>query len=250
MSSQTGIRENFLAVDGRVRAACAKVGRDPAEVRLVWVSKNHPQESVIEARELGAQYFGENRAQEVLEKFPLPAPSGNLAATKPSVIPELHFIGRLQKNKIRKILPLVSAIHSIDSLELLEAVDRIAGELGVKREVFLQVNTSREAAKGGFEPEVLPTALTALPAIPNLRIVGLMTMGPIETPDGALAGPENARGSFRELARLLKAHRQASGPLKDMTWLSMGMTGDFEIAIEEGAHFIRVGTGLFGARVL
>ncbi len=250
MSSQTGIRENFLTVDGRIRAACARAGRDPADIRIVWVSKNHPQESLIEARELGAQYFGENRVQEVLEKFPLPAASGNLSATKPPVVPELHFIGRLQKNKIRKILPLVSAIHSIDSLELLEAVDRIAGELSLKRKVFLQVNTSRETAKGGFEPEALPAALSALPPTPNLRIVGLMTMGPIETPDGASAGPEEARSCFRELARLLKAHRQALGPLKDMAWLSMGMTGDFEIAIEEGAHFIRVGTGLFGARLI
>ena len=151
-------------------------------------------------------------------------------------------------------MPLASAFHSIDSLELLEAVDRIAGDLGVKREVFLQVNTSREPAKGGFEPEALPAALANLPPVPNLRIVGMMTMGPIETPEGGPALParpaglEEARSCFRELRELLQAHRTGSGPLKDMAWLSMGMTGDFEVAIEEGAHFIRVGTGLFGVR--
>jgi len=257
------LRENLLSVEARIRAACARAGRDPAEVRLVWVSKNHPQERLVEALALGARYFGENRVQEVLEKFPLPGsapPPGNAAVTvsqgNTSVTMgkgdaqayELHFIGRLQKNKIRKVLPLASAFHSIDSLELLEAVDRIAGELGVRREVFLQVNPSREPAKGGFEPESLPAALSSLPPVPNLRIIGMMTMGPIETPDGVPARPEDARRCFRELRSLLQAHRTATGPLKDMAWLSMGMTGDFEIAIEEGAHFIRVGTGLFGSR--
>ncbi|HKP95942.1 MAG TPA: YggS family pyridoxal phosphate-dependent enzyme, partial [Fibrobacteria bacterium] len=230
---------NYLAVAGRIRAACARAGRDPAGVRLIWVSKNHPRERVVEALALGARHFGENRVQEAMEKFPLPgAPLGH----------ELHFIGRLQKNKIRKVLPLATTLHSIDSLELLEAVDRIAGEMGVRRNVFLQVNTSRERAKGGFEPEALLPALAGLPPLPHLRIVGLMTMGPLETASGAPAGPEEARACFRELKRLLGAARDqaarlgaaggGSGPggaLKDMAWLSMGMSGDFEVAIEEGA---------------
>jgi pyridoxal phosphate enzyme (YggS family) len=240
-----GLKENHLAVDARIRAACARAGRDPADVRLIWVSKNHPRESLLEAQALGARLFGENRVQEALEKFPLPAPADGVPA------PELHMIGRMQKNKVRKILPLASAIHSIDSLDLLEAVDRIAGELGLRRDVFLQVNTSREPAKGGFEPEALPAVLSALPPLANLRLVGLMTMGPLETPAGGPAGPEETRRCFRELgAMLLLAQAQATpgGPLKDLAWLSMGMTGDFEIAIEEGAHFVRIGTGLFGAR--
>jgi pyridoxal phosphate enzyme (YggS family) len=245
-----GLRENHLAIDGRIRAACARAGRDPAEVRLIWVSKNHPRERLIEAQDLGARLFGENRVQEALEKFPLPLPPDGGA---PSV---LHLIGRLQKNKVRKILPLAAAIHSIDSVELLEAVDRIAGELGLRPDVFLQVNTSREPAKGGFEPDALLPMLADLPPLPHLRLVGLMTMGPLETSDGAPAGPEAARRCFEELSGLLKAAQaQASqgdparaASVKDLAWLSMGMTGDFEVAIEAGAHFIRVGTGLFGAR--
>ena len=130
-------------------------------------------------------------------------------------------------------------------------MDRIAGEMGFRPDVFLQVNTSREPAKGGFEPDALPAALADLPPLPNLRLVGLMTMGPLETPSGGPAGPEAARRCFRELAGMLRSAQSrasASGPLKDLAWLSMGMTGDFEVAIEEGAHFVRVGTGLFGAR--
>ncbi len=244
----SGLRENHGAIDQRIRAACARAGRDPADVRLIWVSKNHPQERLLEAYSLGARLFGENRVQEAVEKFPLSLPAG-------AIPPDLHMIGRLQKNKVRKILPLTSAIHSIDSLDLLEAVDRIAGEMGLRPDVFLQVNTSREPAKGGFEPDALPAVLAALPPLPHVRIVGLMTMGPLETPEGEPAGPEAARSCFKELAAMLKAARAqaaaggaANGSLKDLAWLSMGMTGDFEVAIEEGAHFIRVGTGLFGSR--
>lgn len=237
------LAENFRSVDARIRAACARAGRDPSEVRLVWVSKNHPQASALEALSLGARLFGENRVQEALEKFPLPGAAPGAY--------ELHLIGRLQKNKVRKILPLASAIHSVDSAELLAAIDRIAGELGLRRDVFLQVNTSREPAKGGFEPGALLPFLASLPPLPNVRLAGLMTMGPLERPDGAPAGPEEARRCFRELRGLLQAARaQAApgGPLKDFAWLSMGMTGDFEAAIEEGAHFVRIGTALFGAR--
>jgi PLP dependent protein len=248
------LKENHQAVERRIREACARAGRDPADVRLIWVSKNHPRERLVEAMGLGARIFGENRVQEALEKFPLPAPGGN--AGEPP--PVLHFIGRMQKNKIRKVLPLAAAIHSVDSLDLLQAVDRIAGESGAHPDIFLQVNTSREPAKGGFEPETLLPTLAALPPLPHVRLVGLMTMGPLETPSGGPAGPEEARRCFRELAAMLEAARVQSayggpaplGQLKDLAWLSMGMTGDFEVAIEEGAHFIRVGTGLFGSRPL
>jgi pyridoxal phosphate enzyme (YggS family) len=234
------LSHNLASVQARVAAACARSGRDPAEVRLVWVSKNHPRERVIEALSLGARIFGENRVQEALEKFPLP--EGSPAC-------DLHLIGRLQKNKVRKILPVVSAIHSIDSLELLAAVDRVAGELGVKPDVFFQVNASREEAKAGFAPESLLRELRALPPLSHARPVGLMTMGPQPREGMAEGEPEDARRCFRELAGLLKevrAQSGGSGPLKDMAWLSMGMTGDFETAVEEGAHFLRIGTGLFG----
>ena len=256
------LRENFVSVSARIHAACARAGRNPADVRLIWVSKNHPQASAIEAAALGARYFGENRVQEALEKFPLPGeppvpalpgPEG-WGNGKDTLSHELHFIGRMQKNKIRKVLPLATTLHSIDSLELLEAVNRIAGEMGIRRDAFLQVNTSREPAKGGFEPAALLPALAALPHLPHVRMVGLMTMGPLETPTGEPAAPEAARKCFIELRGLLTAAREqaqaassSSEPLKDFRWLSMGMSGDFEAAIEEGAHFIRVGTALFRA---
>lgn len=248
------MEENFRGVQARIDAACARSGRSPSDIKLIWVSKNHPQASALEALALGARHFGENRVQEALEKFPLPSPGAY----------ELHLIGRLQKNKIRKILPLVSAIHSVDSVELLLALNRVAGELGLKRDVFLQVNTSREMAKGGFSPEALRREMEALPWLHNLRLAGLMTMGPAE------GTGEDARICFRELAGLAKELRErrkvgegrvqgggepgrpqpmGSGVTGDLAWLSMGMTADFEIAIEEGAHFLRIGTGLFGARV-
>jgi PLP dependent protein len=238
--TMSDLRANKEAVEARILAACRRAGRDPAEIRLIWVSKNHPRERILEALALGARHFGENRVQEALEKFPLPAPY------------DLHLIGRLQKNKVRKILPLVSALHSIDSVELLEAVNRVAGELGLHRDVFLQVNTSREPRKGGFEPGELSAALRNLPLLPHVRLAGLMTMGPLE------GGPEAARTCFKELKALLDSLRRdraasAGGPgsgegdpLSDLACLSMGMTGDFEVAVEEGAHFLRIGTGLFG----
>ncbi len=262
------LEDNFAAVSGRIRAACLRSGRDPSLIRLIWVSKNHPRSSAREAAALGARYFGENRVQEAMGKFPLPGdppvpalpgPGGWQGNGKDTLGHELHFIGRMQKNKIRKVLPLATTIHSIDSLDLLEGVDRIAGEMGIRRDVFLQVNTSREPAKGGFEPDALLPALAALPLLPHVRIVGLMTMGPRETATGETAGLENARACFRELKGLLQAaraqaesgsipRRSPGGRLPDLAWLSMGMSGDFETAIEEGADFIRVGTALFGAR--
>lgn len=227
----TDLRPNRDAVEARIRAACARAGRDPAEIRLIWVSKNHPREAVLQALALGARHFGENRVQEALEKFPLPEASGY----------SLHLIGRLQKNKVRKILPLAAAIHSVDSVELLEAIDRIAGELRLKPDAFLQVNTSREPQKGGFEPPAFPGVIRSLPELVHVRLVGLMTMGPLE------GGPEEARACFRELRSLRdQVRREPRGA--GMEWLSMGMSGDFEVAIEEGAHFLRVGTALFGER--
>lgn len=236
MSSLETLRANFASVNARIEAACARAGRDPSDVSLIWVSKTHPVESLVEARHAGARLFGENRVQEVLEKFPLPSD-----ATLPDY--ELHLIGSLQRNKVRKAVPLCTTFHSVDGADLWDALNRVAGELGVRRRVLLQVNTSREAAKSGIAPEALPEFLAALSDAPHLDLIGLMTMGPLE------GGPEAARPGFRELAGLLRDARATHGarfPL--LAKLSMGMSGDFEIAVEEGAHFVRVGSALFGAR--
>ena len=224
---------NLVAVQSRIHAACLRAGRDPAEIHLIWVSKNHPRERLLEAHAAGARLFGENRVQEVLEKFPLPLDY------------ELHLIGHLQSNKVRKVLRLCSAIHSIDSPEIWQAVDRIAGELGLKRNVFLQVNTSRELQKSGFSADGFLEAVAVLPDAPNLRLLGLMTMGPTE------GGGDATRRCFQELRRLLQGlekHPILGPRFPEAHFLSIGMSGDFEMAVEEGAHFLRIGTALFGER--
>jgi len=236
---------NRDAILSRIAAACARAGRDPHDVELIWVSKTHPVDVLLAAHDVGAKLFGENRVQEVLEKFPLPPHENGTPRDY-----ELHLIGSLQRNKVRKVLPLCTTIHSVDTPDLWEAINRIAGELGVRRRVLLQVNTSREPNKSGFAPETLLDAIAALPPAPHLDLIGFMTMGPVE------GGPEAARPCFRELAALLKdaqVHFGTNGtngtnvhPL--LAKLSMGMSGDFEIAIEEGAHFVRIGSALFGSR--
>ncbi len=229
---------NKDAILSRIAAAAARAHRDPHEIELIAVSKTHPVELIVEAVDAGVRLLGENRVQEALDKFPLPP--------RPDGTPRdyaLHLIGSLQRNKIRKILPLCATLHAIDSVELYEAINRIAGELGVRRSVLLQVNTSREPNKSGFAPEPLMEVLESLPPAPHLDLIGFMTMGPVE------GGPEAARPCFQELAALLKTAREKFGdryPL--LAKLSMGMSGDFEIAVEEGAHYVRVGTALFGER--
>ncbi len=275
--------QNHARVQARIEAACLKAGRDPASIQLVWVSKTHPQETLLEAWHAGARLFGENKVQEVLDKFPLPLPAWTLSSqplpsdnamspgspTHPPAAPppssasspgslnapsspsspsspySLHFIGHLQRNKVRKVLPLVNAIHSVHSLTLAEAISRIAVELGVTCDIFFQVNTSGEDAKSGFEPEDLLQSAEALAALPGLKPVGLMTIGP------ASGEPVATRACFRTLRGLLESLQAAhgtQGAWKAFRWLSMGMTGDLEIAIEEGSHFLRVGTALFGGR--
>lgn len=236
---------NLETIRNRIDRACAHAGRDPAEIRLVWVSKHHSREKILEAWHAGARIFGENRVQEILEKFSphleVPAESRE----KPAY--ETHLIGRLQKNKVRKVLPMVTAIHSIDSLDLLEVVDRAAREMNIKLDIFLQVNASGEESKSGFSPDGLLVACDCLPLLSNLRIVGLMTMGP---GDG---DPVRTRACFRRVADLMGEIRRMGtarnqGALASLERLSMGMSGDLEIAIEEGAHYIRIGTALFGMR--
>ncbi len=229
---------NRDAILSRIAAACARAGRDPREVELIWVSKTHPVESLFAAHGAGARLFGENRVQEALAKFPLPPHADGSPREH-----ELHLIGSLQRNKARKILPLCTTIHSVDSTELWETLNRVAGELGVRRRALIQINTSGETAKSGVSPETLTDFLAALPEAPDLDLIGLMTMGPLD------GGPEAARPCFRRLAELMRAARSRFGdrfPL--LSKLSMGMSGDFEIAVEEGAHYVRVGTALFGAR--
>jgi pyridoxal phosphate enzyme (YggS family) len=223
------IAANLEEIRRRMAEAARRSGRDPASVRLVAVSKTYPAEAVAAAAATGQRVFGESRVQESRDKIPA-CPSGL----------EWHFIGHLQKNKVRQALPLFPFFHSIDSTALAEAIDRIAGEAGAEAQGLLEVNVSGEETKHGFTPEELRAQFPALSKRPHLRIRGLMTMAPYNE------NPEEARPVFRAL-RELRDELQSTyqHPLPE---LSMGMSGDFEPAIEEGATLVRVGSSIFGAR--
>jgi PLP dependent protein len=216
-------------VRARIVAAARNAGRHPDEVGLVAVSKTQPPPCVREAFDAGQRVFGENRAQELIAKAPL-LPS----ATR------WHFVGHLQKNKIRKVLPLVELIHSVDSLELARDIDRIAAELGLFPKALLEVNVSGERTKFGFKPATLREQIGDLLSLPRLQVAGFMTMAPIQT------RPEDARPFFAQLRSLRDEISLSTGiPLKT---LSMGMSDDFVPAIAEGATLVRVGTAIFGPR--
>jgi pyridoxal phosphate enzyme (YggS family) len=229
MSGMDEIADRLADIRHRMAAACARSGRSVDEVELVAVSKTFPAEAVMEAVEAGQQVFGESRLQE--------------AEAKMDMLPgrlHWHFIGRVQRNKVRKILQRFEVVHAVDSLRLAQAMDVTAEELGVFPKVFLQVNVGGEESKGGFEVEELESAMEALLALPRLEILGLMTIPPPEDE------PEMARKWFvmlRELRDRLEAQHGVGLP-----GLSMGMSGDFEVAIEEGATHVRVGSQIFGKR--
>jgi len=223
------IAANLEEIRGRLTAAAERAGRDPASVRLVAVSKTYPAEAVAAASSTGQRIFGESRVQEARDKIPA-CPSGL----------EWHFIGHLQKNKVRQALPLFSFFHSIDSTALAQAIDRIAGETKKPAEGLLEVNVSGEETKHGFTPDELRKGFAALGKLPHLRIRGLMAMAPYSE------NPEDARPYFRALRELRDELQSAHGhPLPE---LSMGMSGDFVPAIEEGATLVRVGSSIFGTR--
>lgn len=223
------LSNRLQVIRDRIHTAAVRCGRDPATVELLAVSKTHPVAVIQEAVEAGQLLFGENKVQEILAKAPqLPA--------------ELHWhlIGHLQSNKVRKVLPLVKAIHSIDSLDLARDVNRIATELGLTAQVYLEVNLAEESTKHGFKVEEMRTNLEALHALDRLSIQGLMCIPPFE------ADPELSRPYFTRLRELRDELEKSGG--KPLPLLSMGMSHDFEIAIEEGATLVRVGSALFGER--
>lgn len=216
-------------VRSRIRAACAAAGRGLDSVELIAVSKTFPADAVREVYEAGQRVFGESRQQEAVTKI----------AALPGDI-RWHFIGRVQRNKARKLLSDFPLIHAVDSLRLAVHMNEIAAELGLFPKVFLQVNLAGEATKGGFEPAALAAEIAALLALGRLEIQGLMTIPP-EGPDG-----EAARPWFIRLRALRDDLQQRHGiPLPG---LSMGMSGDFEVAVAEGATHVRVGSAIFGHR--
>ena len=223
------VAENLSVIAGKISAACLRAGRDVKCVELIAVSKTFPVGSVREAFEAGQLQFGESKVQEAEPK---------VAALPGSL--HWHFIGRVQRNKVRKMLQNFEVIHAIDSLRLASYTDEIAGELGLFPKVFLQVNVGREASKGGFEPDVLRAEMDSLLKLGRLEIVGLMCIPP--------AGPdaESARPWFASLRETRDALEREFGVT--LPALSMGMSGDFEVAIEEGSTHVRVGSAIFGKR--
>lgn len=223
------LHDNLISVQSKIAAAAERAGRKSAQIELVAVTKTIPVEVIREAVEAGQRLFGENRVQELLTKQPgLPS---NL---------RWHLIGHLQSNKVRKVLPVVEAIHSVDSLELARDINRIAAELGQYPKVYLEVNVAGEASKHGFAPANLEAELEDLLSLDRLEIQGLMCVPPISK------DAEDSRKHFVFLREFRdKVEKLARVPFPA---LSMGMSGDYEIAVEEGATVVRVGSAIFGKR--
>jgi hypothetical protein len=223
------IAANLRAVRERVDRAAGRSGRDHSAVELLVVTKTWPPEVIAEVLEAGHELLGENKLQEAWGKIPeLPASA------------RWHFIGHLQRNKARKALGLFEAIHSVDSLRLAHHLDRVAGELGKRPRIYLQVNAAEEESKSGFAVVELREALPELLSLEKVELAGLMSIPP------AGEDPEVGRSSFRKLRELrddLEEEFEVSLP-----GLSMGMSQDFEVAIEEGATIVRVGSSIFGPR--
>lgn len=223
------IAENLERVREQIAQSAAKTGRTADDMELVAITKTHPPEKVREAVEAGQTLFGESRVQEARDKIPeLPS---NL---------RWHFVGHLQKNKIRHALPLFELFHSVDSLALAQEMDRIAADEGMHPRVLLEVNVAGEGSKFGFAPDKLREQMEALLALQRLSILGLMTIPPLA--DEA----EVSRRYFVQL-RELRDRLQTEFHV-DLPQLSMGMTQDFPIAVEEGGTLVRVGTAIFGER--
>lgn len=226
-------RRNLAAVRARIVAACERTGRDPARVRLLPVSKTKPEASLRLAHAAGCRMLGENRVQEAHRKWQAMRDLGEL---------QWSVIGHLQTNKAKLVARFATEFHALDSLRLAEELDRHLQIEGRSLDVFVQVNTSGEASKHGLSPEDVPAFVWALPAFPALRVRGLMTLALFS------AEADRVRQCFISLRGLRDRLRQIAPAGIGLEELSMGMSGDFEIAVEEGATVVRVGQAIFGAR--
>ena len=226
------IADRLAGIRGRIAAAARSAGRDPSSIRLVAVSKTFPIEAIREAYAAGQREFGENRVQEALQKITAGA---NLEI-------RWHLLGHLQINKAKKAAPAFSTIHSVDSVDLLQKIDAAAADAGRTPEMLIQVDLAAEATKFGLPPADVPRLFDAAVGCRAARVVGLMTLPPI--PESA----EDARPWFRRLRGLRDEWLAAGVPAAMLAELSMGMSGDFEVAIEEGSTMVRIGTAIFGSR--
>lgn len=226
------IAENIAKVRERIEKACQKADRNTADVELVAVTKVVEVDRIYEAIDAGIQIIGENRVQEAWQKY---------QSVGDKV--QWHLIGHLQTNKVKRALQFARFIHSVDSLHLAEEIQKQAQKMDKTVDILVQVNTSGEQTKFGFAPEESLDAVKYIALLPQVKIKGLMTIGAF------LPDPEDVRPCFRQLRRLRDEIRKCQIDRVEMDILSMGMTGDFEVAIEEGSTMIRVGRSIFGKRL-
>ncbi len=225
------IAVNYAEVKARMEAACARAGRDPKEVTLIAVSKTKPVSMLLEAYEAGSRDFGENKVQEITEKFPqMPEDA------------KFHMIGHLQTNKVGQVIEKAVLIHSVDSVHLAEKIEKEASKRGLVKDILLEVNVAEEESKFGLSLDEVIPVLETIKTFPHIRVKGLMTIAPF------VEDAEENRKHFKELHQLYVDIKTKNIDNGTMSVLSMGMTGDYEVAVEEGATMIRVGTGIFGSR--
>ena len=223
------IAGNLRRIRDRIDQRCLATGRNPEQIRIIGVSKTVGQERIEEAIRAGLTEFGENRVQEGIEK---------IGSIHPS--PKWHFIGHLQRNKARKAAEYFDVIQSVDSLELAEVISVREADLKEEKEIYLQLNSTGEAQKGGFYPGEIIEAADKINKLPGLRLTGLMTIGPFTEDENSI------RRSFSLTKEVYDRLKDEIGGRFE--WLSMGMSGDFELALEYGANLLRIGTAIFGAR--
>ena len=225
------IRDNLTRIQDQISAAAERSGRSPHAICLAAVSKTQPVERILEAIEAGVTDIGENRVQEARSKY-----------NQVNCPVRWHLVGHLQTNKVKQALQMFDLIHSVDSLKLLAEIDRRSTQLNQRADVLIQVNTSDEPSKFGIAPDQAPDLIEKSLAYTHVQIKGLMTIGAF------LPDPEAVRPSFARLRQLKERIVCQQFPNVDMKYLSMGMTNDFEAAIEEGANLVRIGTAIFGKR--
>lgn len=227
------IAENIMVIEKRIEAACRKCGRKPEEVKLLMATKTVEPERILEAFKSGNVLIGENKVQELTEKYEA------LSAVKH----ESHFIGHLQSNKIKNVIRCVQCIQSVDRFELAEKIEKHLAAEGKKIDILIQVNTSAEESKFGCAPEEAACLAEKAASLPHLSVKGLMTIGLFSS------DADKVRACFKVLQKTREEIERKKIPGISMEIMSMGMSGDLEIAIEEGSTMIRVGTAIFGERI-
>ncbi len=225
------LKENLAFVENEIQEACKRAGRDRRDVTLIAVSKTKPVSELKEAYDLGVRVFGENKVQELADKY----------EKLPKDI-HWHMIGHLQRNKVKYIIDKVDLIHSVDSLRLAETIESEAAKRNITVNILIEVNVAGEESKFGLSPQELPKFVEEVAKFPHIRVQGLMTIAPF------VEDSEENRAIFESLRKLSVDIEGKNVDNMTMRVLSMGMTNDYSVAVEEGATMVRVGTGIFGAR--